>query len=139
MGAADRIGASAGQDAAEEPAADDFGGVPASSERNFANISPSSFISDIQAARKTIVARDDDDRESFLRRRGFSNPETAKIIETVLREEQRRPETIYDFMQGIAVLARTTVNQARGDGIFPPPFFCPVVSRSDCPSAPSLG
>jgi len=79
--------------------------------RNFANASPSSFISGVQAARKTIVARDDEDRESFLRRRGFSKPETAKIIETVLREEQKKPETIYDFVQGITALARTKANQ----------------------------
>ncbi|NVN12339.1 DUF932 domain-containing protein, partial [Nguyenibacter vanlangensis] len=79
--------------------------------RNFANASPSSFTSGIQAARKAIVARDDDARESFLRKRGFSKPETATIIETVLREEQRKPETIYDFVQGITALARTKANQ----------------------------
>ncbi|WP_342627157.1 DUF932 domain-containing protein [Nguyenibacter vanlangensis] len=79
--------------------------------RSFANASPASFVSGIQAARKAIVARDDDARESFLRKRGFSKPETATIIETVLREEQRKPETIYDFVQGITALARTKANQ----------------------------
>ena len=38
-------------------------------------------------ARERIVARSDEDRESFLRKRGFSKSETAKIVETVLSEE----------------------------------------------------
>lgn len=29
----------------------------------------------------------------------------------MLREEQRKPETIYDFVQGITALARTKANQ----------------------------
>ena len=43
-----------------------------------------------------IVARTDDDRSEFLRKRGFSKAETAKIIETVLAEERRKPESVFD-------------------------------------------
>ena len=51
---------------------------------SFANSSPAPFIAGIKAARERIVARNDEDRDSFLRKRGFSKAETAKIIETVL-------------------------------------------------------
>jgi len=79
--------------------------------RNFATASPTSFVSGIQASRKALVARTDDDRESFLRRRGFSKPETTKVIETVLHEEGHKPESVFDFVQGITALARTRTNQ----------------------------
>jgi len=78
---------------------------------SFANSSPAPFIAGIKAARERIVARSDEDRESFLRKRGFSKSETAKIIETVLSEEHRKPESIFDFVQGITALARTKTHQ----------------------------
>src|SRR5712664_4058486 len=78
---------------------------------SFANSSPAPFIAGIKAARERIVARSDEDRESFLRKRGFSKSETAKIIETVLSEEHRKPESIFDFVQGITALARTKTDQ----------------------------
>ena len=77
----------------------------------FANSSTAGFISGIKAARETVVARDDEDRESFLRKRGFSKPETTKIIETVLNEEGKKPESVFDFVQGITALARTKTHQ----------------------------
>jgi hypothetical protein len=46
----------------------------------FAASSPASFVGGVRAAQETIVARKDDDREAFLRKRGFSRPETEKII-----------------------------------------------------------
>ncbi|ARO34382.1 hypothetical protein NXC14_PC00850 (plasmid) [Rhizobium sp. NXC14] len=78
---------------------------------SFANSSPAAFVAGIQAARERIVARDDDDRQSFLRRRGFSRSETGKIIETVLSEEGRPPESVFDFVQGITALARDKTHQ----------------------------
>jgi len=77
----------------------------------FATSSPAPFLTGIKAAREQIVARKDDDRTSFLRRRGFSRPETEKIIATVLEEEGRPPESIFDFVQGITALARTKPHQ----------------------------
>jgi len=77
----------------------------------FATSSPMPFLAGIRAAREQIVARKDDDRESFLRRRGFSRPETERIIATVLEEEGRPPESIFDFVQGITALARTKPHQ----------------------------
>ncbi|MBB5663841.1 hypothetical protein GGE68_002031 [Rhizobium leguminosarum] len=78
---------------------------------SFANSSPAPFIAGIKAARERVVARKDEDRETFLRRRGFSKGETGKVIEMVLSEEGRPPESIFDFVQGITALARTKTNQ----------------------------
>ena len=64
------------------------------------------FVSGIRAARERIVARTDEDRETFLRKRGFSKAETTTIIATVLGEEGHPPESIYDFVQGITAVAR---------------------------------
>jgi hypothetical protein len=78
---------------------------------NFANSSPMPFVNGIKAARERIVARSDDDRTEFLRRRGFSKAETAKVTATVLAEEGRPPESIFDFVQGIAAVARDRPHQ----------------------------
>ena len=78
---------------------------------NFANSSPIPFINGIKASRERLVARNDEDRTDFLRRRGFSKGETAKIIDTVLTEEGRPPESIFDFVAGITAVAREKTNQ----------------------------
>jgi hypothetical protein len=77
----------------------------------FANSSPLPFVNGVKAARERIVARSDDDREEFLRKRGFSKAETAKVIETVLAEEGHPPASIFDFVQGITAVARTKSHQ----------------------------
>jgi hypothetical protein len=78
---------------------------------SFANSSPAPFIAGIKAARERIVARSDEDRETFLRKRGFSKSEAAKVVETVLHEEGRPPESLFDFVQGITALARGKAHQ----------------------------
>ena len=78
---------------------------------SFANSSPAPFVAGIKAARERIVARTDDDRETFLRKSGFSKSETTRIIETVSAEENRKPESIFDFVQGITAVARTKAHQ----------------------------
>lgn len=78
---------------------------------NFANSSPLPFVNGIRAARERIVARSDEERTDFLRRRGFSKAETGKIIDTVLAEEGRPPESIFDFVQGITAVARDKPHQ----------------------------
>jgi hypothetical protein len=94
-------------------AADRFAYDAAPALVKFANSSPARFAAGIQAARNCIVARSDDDRSAFLKGQGFSKPDTARIIETVLREEGRPPESIFDFVQGITALAR---NREQQDG-----------------------
>ncbi|MDF3813148.1 DUF932 domain-containing protein [Rhodopseudomonas sp. BAL398] len=78
---------------------------------NFANSSPLPFVNGIKAARERIVARTDEDRADFLRRRGFAKAETGRIIDTVLAEEGRPPESIFDFVQGITAVARDKPHQ----------------------------
>ena len=92
-------------------AANRFAHEAAPALENFANSSPAPFMAGIKASRERIVARKDDDREDFLRKQGFSKPETAKIIATVLDEEGRPPESIFDFVQGITALARSKPHQ----------------------------
>ncbi|WP_140846718.1 DUF932 domain-containing protein [Paracoccus sp. FO-3] len=77
----------------------------------FADSSPKGFVDGIKAARQQIVARTDEDRADFLRKRGFSKPEAAKIIDKVLVEEGHPPASIYDFVQGITRLARDKPHQ----------------------------
>ena len=77
----------------------------------FADSSPIPFVNGIRQARERIVARTDEDRTEFLRKRGFSKGETAKIIETVLAEEGHPPTSVFDFVQGITAVARTRPHQ----------------------------
>ncbi len=77
----------------------------------FADSSPSAFVAGVRAAREAIVARGDEERETFLRKRGFSRSETETVIATVLDEEGRPPESVFDFVQGITALARTKPHQ----------------------------
>lgn len=92
-------------------AANRFAHEAAPALENFASSSPAPFMAGIKAARERIVARKDEDRESFLRKRGFSRGETEKIIATVLEEEGRPPESIFDFVQGITAFARDKTHQ----------------------------
>jgi hypothetical protein len=77
----------------------------------FANSSALPFVNGIKAARERIVARTEEERTEFLRKRGFGKSETAKIIDKVLVEEGRKPESIFDFVQGITAVARDKMNQ----------------------------
>lgn len=77
----------------------------------FANSSPASFVSGVKAARERIVARTDEDRTDFLRKRGFSKAETGRIIDVVLAEEGHPPASIFDFVQGITAVARDKPHQ----------------------------
>ena len=77
----------------------------------FADSSPALFVEGIRASRARIVARSDEDRTDFLRKRGFGKAETARIVETVLAEEGHPPESVFDFVQGIAAVARGKAQQ----------------------------
>ncbi len=62
-------------------------------------------------AREKIFARSDDDRKDFLRKLGFSKAETGRVVETVLAEEGRSPESVFDFVKGITAVARSNPQQ----------------------------
>src|SRR3546814_5480281 len=59
-------------------AANRFAHEAAPALAQFASSSPAPFMAGIKAARAQIVARDDDDRQSFLRKRGFSKGQTDR-------------------------------------------------------------
>jgi len=92
-------------------AANRFAHEAAPALTQFADSSPARFVDRIHTARERIVARTDDDREGFLRKRGFSKGETSRIIATVLAEEGHPPASLYDFVQGITAVARTRPHQ----------------------------
>ncbi|MCV3274399.1 DUF932 domain-containing protein [Roseobacter sinensis] len=92
-------------------AANRFAHEAAPALANFADSSPQPFIQGIRSARERIVARSAEDRTDFLRERGFSKAETGKIVETVLAEEGRPPESVFDFVQGITAVARSKPQQ----------------------------
>ena len=92
-------------------AANRFAHEAAPALASFADSSPQPFIQGILAARERVVARSDEDRTDFLRKRGFSKAETGKIVETVLAEEGRPPESVFDFVQGITAVARSKPQQ----------------------------
>ncbi|MBA4765300.1 MAG: DUF932 domain-containing protein [Erythrobacter sp.] len=92
-------------------AANRFAHEAAPALTRFADSSPQPFLNGIRQARERIVARNDDDRTDFLRKRGFGKAETAKIVETVLAEEGRPPESVFDFVQGITAYARGKTQQ----------------------------
>lgn len=92
-------------------AGDRFAHEAAPALERFASSSPIPFMAGIRAAREAIVARTDEDRETFLRNRGFSRGDTQKLIATVLGEEGRPPESVFDFVQGITAMARGRAQQ----------------------------
>jgi hypothetical protein len=92
-------------------AANRFAHEAAPALENFATSSPMPFMVGIRAARERIVARTDEDRTGFLRKRGFSKSDTDRVIATVLEEEGHPPASIFDFVQGITALARDKPHQ----------------------------
>lgn len=92
-------------------AANRFAHEAAPALENFATSSAGPFRTGIMEARARIVARTEEDRQDFLRKRGFSKAETARVIATVLDEEGHPPASIFDFVQGITALARDRPHQ----------------------------
>ena len=92
-------------------AAHRFAAEAAPALKSFADSSAAGFVSGIRAAREAVVARSDDDRTEFLRKRGFSKAETARVIEAVLAEEGHPPASVFDFVQGITAVARAEPRQ----------------------------
>jgi hypothetical protein len=92
-------------------AANRFAREAAPALTRFASPSPAPFVHGIKTARARIVARSDEDRIEFLRSQGFSKGEADRIVEAVFAEEGRKPESIFDFVQGITAAARARPHQ----------------------------
>jgi hypothetical protein len=72
----------------------------------YSNASDTYVINGINAAKEKVVAKSDDDRMEFLGKRGFTKRQAENIINTVVNEEGRKPESVWDFVQGITARAR---------------------------------
>lgn len=77
----------------------------------YSNQATGNLLAGINAARETIVAKTDEDRAEFLGKRGFSQAQASKIIKSVMEEEGKPAESIWDFVQGITAVARTLGHQ----------------------------
>lgn len=73
---------------------------------SFSNQGTGRLVAGVTAAKAAIVARTDEERSEFLGRQGFSKPQAKEIIARVLGEEQKAPESVWDFVQGITAVAR---------------------------------
>ncbi len=77
----------------------------------YSQSSSRSIIEGVNKAKDAIVARTEDERETFLQSRGFSKPQTQKILERVLEEEGHEAASVWDFVQGITAAARDIGHQ----------------------------
>ena len=60
----------------------------------------------VEAAKKAIVAKTDDDRLEFLGRYGFTQKAAQSVITTCEAEEGYLPTAVWDFAQAITAIAR---------------------------------
>jgi hypothetical protein len=72
----------------------------------FAGGSTDKVVKGVAAAKKAIAAKTDEERLEFLGKLGFSQKAAKNVIDTSILEEQRAPESLWDFAQGISAVAR---------------------------------
>jgi hypothetical protein len=73
---------------------------------DFANLGESRLISGVKAAKSAVVAKTDEERIEFLGKFGFTQKAAKNIIDICEVEEQKAPESIWDFAQGVTAMAR---------------------------------
>ena len=78
---------------------------------DFANKRTDQLIAGVKAAKEAVVAKTDDERKTFLKRQNFTDTEVTKIIDTVMKEEGKPANSIWDFVQGITAVARGKEHQ----------------------------
>jgi len=78
---------------------------------SFANSSPAPFVAGIKGGREKIVARTDEGRETFPRKRRFSKAQAGQSLQTEVQEGGRRPESTCEFVRGRTAHARTKAHQ----------------------------
>lgn len=77
----------------------------------YSNASDRGIILGITKAKEAIVANSDEDRLEFLGKRGFNKTAAQNVIDTVIREEGKAPESVWDFVNGITAAARSIKHQ----------------------------
>ena len=78
---------------------------------DYSNASDRGVVLGIQKAKEAVVARTDEDRMEFLGKRGFAKAAAQNVIDTVLKEEGHKPESVWDFVNGITAAARSIKHQ----------------------------
>lgn len=78
---------------------------------SYVSASDAAFLAGVNAAKAQRVAKDQDTATDWLGRRGFTKSEAKTVIDTVIREENREPRSVWDFVQGITAMARNIGHQ----------------------------
>ena len=78
---------------------------------SYSKSDPTKLLAGINAAKDTVVAKDEEDRLKFLKMFDFSKSQAEKIIATSEREEHVLPRTAWDFVNAITATARSAQNQ----------------------------
>lgn len=81
--------------------------------RRFTDSSPGPFLAGVQAARSRVLARNAEERTSFLRSLGIPARQVPAMLDQAMTEEGRPPETAYDFVQTLTAAARAEPHQDR--------------------------
>lgn len=88
-----------------------FNNEAAPALEDFSNARTDKLLTGIKDARERIVAKTDDERLEFLGKRGFTKKNAQQIIDSVVAEEGKPAESIWDFVQGITATARQMGHQ----------------------------
>lgn len=73
---------------------------------SYADAGTGTLLEGVKAAKSRIVAKDDEERTTFLMRFGFSEAQAAKLIGVGEVEEGRKPESVWDMAQAVTAMAR---------------------------------
>lgn len=75
----------------------------------YSNASEKPILAKVKAAKALILAKTDDERLDFLTQKiGLSKPQALAAIKRSVEEEGKKPESAWDFTQGLSALARYT-------------------------------
>lgn len=77
----------------------------------YAHASPDPLLAGIKAAKATVVADNDESRAGFLPNLGFGKGLSKLVLDTVVREEGKPAENVWDFVNGLTAVARGLPHQ----------------------------
>jgi len=73
---------------------------------DYSTQSSTGILYNINLAKSAVVASNDDERTNYLKTNGFNAKQAQHIINTVIKEEDVKPKSIWDFVQGVTAVAR---------------------------------
>ena len=84
----------------------------------YASSDPIKLLAGITAAREATVATTDEERTAFLTDRlNLTLKQSLAVVGTCEREEGKKPESVWDFVQGLTAVARTMPHQDERIGL----------------------